>query len=124
MGSGKKVISIAPAPLSTQEQTEIGSCAEAEPYALRIIGDSMAPEFLDGHVVIVDPAMPAQHGSYVIVDYDGETIFRQLVITGSRRFLKALNAVYPAVELAGGYRVRGVVVQRAGRRRKDRKHYY
>lgn len=114
-------------PIQTESgvsDAELHSCAEAEPYALRVIGDSMAPEFLDGHIIIVDPAMPPQHGAYVVIDYQGETTFRQLVIEDGRKFIKALNDVYPAVELVEQYSVRGVVVQRAGRRRRDHKHYY
>jgi SOS-response transcriptional repressor LexA len=41
-----------------------------------------------------------------------------------RKFLKALNDAYPTVEMVENYSVRGVVVQRASRRRKDHKHYY
>ena len=33
-----------------------GSCSSLEPYALRVLGDSMEPEFADGCVIIVDPA--------------------------------------------------------------------
>ncbi|MHB8534252.1 MAG: LexA family protein [Sulfuricaulis sp.] len=118
-----KNIPIVPAQ-ANQEHAEIKSCAEAEPYALRVIGDSMEPEFVDGHIIIVDPAMPPQHGAYVVIDYRGETTFRQYVVEGGRKFLKALNAAYPAIEMVENYSVRGVVVQRASRRRKDHKHYY
>ncbi|MHB8698756.1 MAG: S24 family peptidase [Sulfuricaulis sp.] len=123
MADKLKTIPIVPAQ-ATQEHAEIKSCAEAEPYALRVIGDSMAPEFLDGHIIIVDPAMPPQHGAYVIIDYQGETTFRQFIVEHGSKFLKAINAAYPTVEIAGNYSVRGVVVQRASRRRKDHKHYY
>ena len=110
--------------IGNQEHAEISSCADAEPYALRVIGDSMEPEFLDGHILIVDPAMPPQHGAYVIIDYQGETTFRQFIVENGRKYLKALNSAYPAVELVENYSVRWVVVQRASRRRKDHKHYY
>jgi len=103
---------------------EAHSCAEAEPYALRVIGDSMAPEFVDGCIIVVDPAMPPYHEAYVVIDYQGETTFRQFIVEGERKFLKALNAAHPSVELVGKYSVRGVVIQRAGRRRKEHKHYY
>jgi SOS-response transcriptional repressor LexA len=99
-------------------------CAELEPYALRVIGDSMAPEFLDGHIIIVEPALSAHSGQYVVADHEGETHFRQYVVEEGRRYLKALNAGYPAIEIRdAGFRVRGIVVQRAGRRRRDRKSY-
>ena len=100
-----------------------GGCSELEPYALRVLGDSMAPEFWDGCVVIVEPGDTARHDSYVVVDYDGETLFRQLQIVDQRRFLKPLNDGYPVIELSGAYKIRGVVVQRAGRRRSQHKHY-
>jgi len=118
-----RIIPIVPAQ-AQQEHAEIKSCAEAEPYALRVIGDSMAPEFLDGHIIIVDPAMPPQHGAYVVIDYQGETTFRQFMVEDGRKFLKALNDAYPTIEMVENYTVRGVVVQRASRRRRDHKHYY
>ena len=104
-------------------EAEIHGCAELEPYALRVLGDSMAPEFLEGHVVIVDPGMHLSHGAYVVIDYQGETTFRQYWVEGGRKFLKAVNEAYPAIEITETCRVRGVVTQRAGRRRKDRKRY-
>ena len=118
-----KNIPIRPA-VANQEHAEINSCADAEPFALRVIGDSMAPEFLDGHIIIVDPAMAPQSGAFVVIDYQGETTFRQFVVESGRKFLKALNDAYPTVEMVENYSVRGVVVQRASRRRKDHKHYY
>jgi len=100
-----------------------GGCSAAEPYALRVIGDSMAPEFRDGHIIIVDPGLPAVHGAYVVADYRGETIFRQFVVEGEARYLKPLNEAFPAIRLDGEYRIRGVVIQRGGTRRKEIKHY-
>ena len=123
MADKLKTIPIVPAQ-GSQEHSEITSCAEAEPYALRVIGDSMAPEFIDGHIIIIDPAMTPQHGAYVIIDYQGETTFRQFVVEQGRKFLKALNDAYLTIEMVESYRVRGVVIQRASRRRKDHKHYY
>ena len=99
-----------------------GSCSTLEPYALRVLGDSMEPEFADGCVIIVDPGYVAREGSYVIVEYAGDLFFRQLVIEGERRFLKALNPKYGGFELIPPYTIRGGVVQRAGRR-SQRKHY-
>ena len=98
-------------------------CGALEPYALRVIGDSMETEFADGCVVIVDPGAVARDGSYVIVEFAGDVFFRQLVFHGERRFLKPLNPKYGAFELTPPYTIRGAVVQRAGRRRSQRKHY-
>lgn len=100
-----------------------GGCSELEPYALQVTGDSMAPEFWDGCVIIIEPGSAARHASFVVVDHDGDTLFRQLQIESGRRFLKPLNASYPVIELTGAYNIRGVVVQRTGRRRSQHKHY-
>ena len=43
------------------------SCSALEPYALRVLGDSMEPEFPDGCVVIIDPCRAPRDGSYVVV---------------------------------------------------------
>ena len=100
-----------------------GGCSALEPYALRVVGDSMEPEFADGCVVIIDPGCAPRDGAYVVVEFAGDVFFRQLVIDGERRFLKPLNPKYGGFELIPPYRILGGVVQRAGRRRSQRKHY-
>jgi len=98
-------------------------CSTLEPYALRVVGDSMEPEFANGCVIIVDPGHVPRDGSYVIVEFAGDVFFRQLVFDGERRSLKPLNPKYGSFELTPPYTIRGGVVQRAGRRRSQRKHY-
>lgn len=101
----------------------MSDCSALEPFALRVLGDSMTPEFWDGCIVIVDPGHRAQHQSFVIAEVAGEVLFRQLIVEGDRRFLKPLNSAYPTVEWSAPQVLRGVVVQRAGTRRTHRKHY-
>lgn len=98
-------------------------CAENEPYALRVLGDSMQPEFMDGVVIVIDPGGVVKDGSYVIATHNDELIFRQFRIHDDRYFLQPLNDLYDTVEVSGPEVVTGVVAQQAGRRRKDRKHY-
>jgi len=98
-------------------------CAENEPYALRVLGDSMQPEFMDGVVIVIDPAGAIRDGSYVIAKHNDELIFRQFRIVDEKYFLQPLNDIYDTVEVSGTDVVTGVVAQQAGRRRKDRKHY-
>jgi DNA polymerase V len=100
-----------------------GGCAELEPYALRVMGDSMAPEFWDGCIIIVEPRLGAASGQYVVVDYDGDTVFRQFVVEDGRTWLRPLNETYPSIELTREFNVRGVVIQRAGTRRAQHKRY-
>jgi len=99
------------------------SCSALEPYALRVLGDSMEPEFPDGCVIIIDPGYVPRDGSYVVVEYAGDVFFRQLVFDGERRLLMPLNPKYGGFELTPPYTIRGGVVQQAGKRRSQRKHY-
>ena len=99
------------------------SCSESEPYALRVLGDSMLPEFKEGVIIIIDPAGAIRDGSYVIANHNDELIFRQLRIQNDEYFLQPLNDLYDTVQISGLDAVTGVITQQAGRRRKDRKHY-
>ena len=98
-------------------------CAASEPFALRVLGDSMEPEFPDGCIVIIEPHSKATHGTYVLAEVDGEYIFRQLIIEQERYFLKPLNRGYPTVEITDTAVIKGLIIQRGGTRRCDRKHY-
>jgi DNA polymerase V len=62
------------------------SCGESEPFALQVLGDSMAPEFCEGHIIIIEPNGMIENGSYVFAVYEGEYIFRQLSIEQDRYF--------------------------------------
>ena len=100
-----------------------GGCSESEPYALRVLGDSMQPEFIEGVIIIIDPAGAMRDGSYVTAMHNDELVFRQLRIHDDKYFLQPLNDLYDTVEIPGLDVVTGVISQQAGRRRKDRKHY-
>ena len=83
----------------------------------------MAPEFPDGCVVVSDPVGRLHNGSFVIAEHGGEVILRQLDRDNDRWYLKALNASYPVLEITGPEDIKGVVIQRAGHKRADRKSY-
>lgn len=138
--------------------TTTGTCTDAETFALRVLDDSMEPEFRRGCIVIIDPTGRATDGSFVLArvapdrlapnestrdqhtlqsgtsssssETDGY-VFRQLKRSaepGSAGrggwYLTPLNEVYCgetlAIELES---VVGVIVQRAGTRRRYHKHY-
>ena len=103
---------------------EPATCIEAEPFALQVTDDSMAPEFPAGCVIIVDPTGRVVHGAFVIAELASGYVFRRLDLSGGKPRLEALDPAAPALDLPGGLAdLRGVVVQRAGRRRRDRKRY-
>ena len=98
------------------------SCG-GEPFALRVIGDVMAPEFEDGSIIIIDPSGVVNDGSYVLAQQGEEYLFRQLVFGAGCYYLKALAAGHEDIEIPDLTSVQGVIIQKGARRKADRKHY-
>lgn len=107
-----------PAPL------EAPGCDSAEVFALAVVGQSMAPEFNDGEVIIIEPEGLARDGSYVVARHQGDWLFRQLIGHDGAWWLHPLNPAWPDLPLASLADVRGVVIQKAvpGRRRASRRY--
>jgi DNA polymerase V len=101
-----------------------GGCSGAELFALRVVGDSMAPEFADGEVIVVEPEGLARDGSFVVAQVDGDWALRQLVRAGDGWRLCALDPAVPAATISDLSAVRGVVIQksRPGRRRSIKRY--
>ena len=103
---------------------ELSSCGASEPFALRVIGDDMLPEFRDGHIIVIDPGGLVKNGCYVVANPNDEFIFRQLFIEDERYVLRATQPGFEEIELPNGTRdIVGVVSQRSGRRRREHKRY-
>ncbi|MBK9574489.1 MAG: S24 family peptidase [Rhodoferax sp.] len=99
-------------------------CSAGESFALMVLGHSMAPEFLEGEIIIIEPEGLAKDGSYVLAFYRDEWTFRQLLRTGAGWTLHPLNPAFADAPLQDLSAVRGVIIQKAlpGRRRAS-KHY-
>jgi len=102
---------------------ESSSCSEAEPFALQVLGDSMQPEFMNGVVIIIDPEGVVRDGCYVVAIHNEEYTFRQYRLHEDKHYLVPLNDLYETVEITGIEDIKGVVIQQAGKRRKDRRFY-
>ncbi len=102
-----------------------GACSGSESFALRVLGEDMAPEFRHGEIIVIEPGGALKDGCYVLARHEGEWLFRQLRREGLRWRLQALNpactehAVVPLENLAAVF---GLVIQKAvpGRRRLSR----
>ena len=105
------------------DMRDASGCATSEPFALRVLGDSMSPEFEDGHIIIVDPGHPLVDGCFAIVDLQGEICFGRYQRNDDKEQLAYLNPNYQAHDLSPGYELKGVVTQRSTGRRRDLKHY-
>lgn len=99
-------------------------CGGGEVFALRVLGDSMVPEFIEGDIVIVEPDGVVRDGSFVLANPDGEWIFRQLARGADGWALRPLNPAYAQQPLSDLSAVRGVVIQKAvpGRRRLSKRY--
>jgi len=103
---------------------EPSTCVDSEPFALQVTDDSMEPEFRRGCIVIIDPSGVVRDGTFVIAELSGGLVFRKLRLDGQSAWLDALNRNYPSAPIdAGIAAVKGVVVQRAGKRRAYHKRY-
>jgi SOS-response transcriptional repressor LexA len=85
----------------------------AQSFALRIVGDSMAPKVPDGSVVIFDPHKGYHHGSLVLARRSGDQLatFKQLWYDGSTPYLKPLNDRYPMLAMPDDTRIIAVAVR-------------
>ncbi len=101
---------------------EEGVCSGSEPFALRVLGNDMAPEFQHGEIIIIEPDGALRDGCFVLARHADEWTFRQLCRHGDTWVLHALNpdrtdlSDLPLPDLAS---VHGVVIQKAvpGRRK-------
>ena len=58
-------------PIVADEPPAAADCSGAESFALMVLGDSMAPEFVDGEVIVVEPEGLASDGSFVVAKVEG-----------------------------------------------------
>lgn len=85
-------------------------------FALRVVGDSMEPEFKEGDVIIVNPGVEAAPGDFVVVKSNEEATFKQLKKFGPRWVLHPLNPKYADLEVKrDGFKIIGKVVKKEKR---------
>jgi DNA polymerase V len=102
-----------------------GDCGGGEVFALRVVGHSMAPEFNDGEIIVIEPDGAVRDGSFVLARHAGEWVFRQLLATADGGWrLHPLDPAWPDLPIAGLEAVHGVVIQKAvpGRRRLTKRY--
>jgi phage repressor protein C with HTH and peptisase S24 domain len=76
-------------------------------FAVRVRGDSMAPRYHDGDLIIVDPARQGRSGEPAVVVYQDPSTgarlsrLKRLRLGSDRAVLESLHPDYPPVELTG-----------------------
>jgi SOS-response transcriptional repressor LexA len=91
----------------------IDTSIETGLFALRVRGDSMWPNFQENTILIIDPDKVPKNRSFVIyyIKDLGEVVFRQLLIDGSYKFLKAINSMFPNIQISEDDQLIGTVLQ-------------
>lgn len=84
-------------------------------FVLRVVGESMLPEYTPGRLIFIDPERAAKGGDDVvaIMTETGEATFKRFIEEpGSGKMLKAINPAWsePYVHINGNCRLVGVVV--------------
>lgn len=87
-------------------------------FAVKIVNDSMTAAtggkktFLMGDTIFIDPLKEYKSGDYVIAftSNDNNAIFRQYIIDGNDRFLRALNADYQRITVDNSIKIVGVII--------------
>ena len=99
-------------------------CSGGESFALMVMGHSMAPEFLEGEIIIIEPEGLTKDGSYVLAWLQEEWTFRQLLRAGTGWTLHPLNPAFSDSPIDDLSAVRGVIIQKAlpGRRRASKRY--
>jgi SOS-response transcriptional repressor LexA len=102
----------------------VGACSGSEAFALRVLGTSMEPEFMEGEIIVIEPEGLVRDGSFVLAQHAGEWIFRQLCQQANGWTLHALNPAFADRPLPDLAAVRGVIIQKAlpGRRRASKRY--
>jgi len=104
--------------------TSGSSCSGSDPVALMVLGDSMAPEFMEGEIIVIELDGHVTDGSYVIAWHNEEYIFRQAIKREVGWALHALNPKYPDAPIASLDEVKGVItLKKKPGSRKSVKYY-
>lgn len=89
------------------------NCSKSS-FVLEVQGSSMEPRFNPGDQIFVDPEAQVQNLSLVIAQLDEESkaTFKQLIIDGNKKYLKAINPDWPEkfIEIKGNCTIIGKVI--------------
>lgn len=82
-------------------------------YCLRVVGQSMFPDYREGEIIFVDPEIVEEHGDDVVVrTLDNKHTFKRLQITPDGKYLLAVNPDHPEriMRIPDETRICGVVI--------------
>lgn len=82
-------------------------------FALTFKGESMAPQFQEPTLLLVSTTRPAKNNDYVIAHLHqrDEIVFRKLIVENNYKILKALNRIFPPIQLEPADKIIGTIIQ-------------
>lgn len=87
-------------------------------FALRVQGDSMETEFVEGDIIIVDPDQEVLTGQLAVVrNGDNEATFKKLNREYGEWWMVPLNRQYPSKPLPENAAICGRVIEKVSRKR-------
>lgn len=87
-------------PKSWQDEVPT-ECRDEKAFAVRLLGDSMSPQFLEGDLLILQPSREIYSGCLAVVRLANDGIlFRRVEVRGGRLLLVPLNPQYKTEEFA------------------------
>lgn len=101
----------------------MNACTNNEPYALRVLGNSMEPEFTQGEVIVIEPDTSRVDGAYVIAFHENEYVFRQLLLLDNKWYLRPLNDGFPTVQISDPDSIKGRIISKSSGKGRQIKTY-
>ncbi|HHF7375594.1 helix-turn-helix domain-containing protein [Legionella bozemanae] len=82
-------------------------------FALKTSGDAMWPNFPENTILIIDPIKEVKNKSFVLayIEKEKEILFRQIFIEGSYKILRAINSIFPPIQIENNDQIIGVIIE-------------
>jgi SOS-response transcriptional repressor LexA len=78
-------------------------CRDRKAFAVRLLGDSMKPDFLEGDLLVLQPSSEIYSGCLAVVRLANDGIlFRRVELRGERMHLVPINPQYRVEEFGTG----------------------
>ena len=80
---------------------------------MKVLDDSMWPQFIEGTMLIINPALKPKNRDFVIyyLKKEQEVVFRQYIFENDNKILKAINQALPSIKINKNDKIIGVVTQ-------------
>lgn len=82
-------------------------------FAIRMEDNTMAPQYPEGSVLIIEPTIKACDKDFALVHIEGQAKaqFKQILFDNEDLYLKPLNSDFEIKRVEGNYKIIGVLVQ-------------